>query len=52
MVRITIEEMGPNGWEVKQKTTRLEEIKQALNLSGLAKLLNMTRGQFRYKYEK
>ncbi len=52
MIRVTIEELGPTGWEVRQKTTRLDDIKNVLSLSALAKLLGLTRGQFRYKYEK
>lgn len=52
MIRITIEEYTQSGWEVKQKTTDLDDMKKYLSLSGLAKLLGLTRGQFRYKYKK
>ena len=51
-IRVTVEQLTSEGWATVTKTTRLEDIKRFINLSKLADIMGLSRGKFRYRYEK
>ncbi|BED99762.1 hypothetical protein ACK323_04480 [Aeromonas enteropelogenes] len=51
-IRVTVEQLTSEGWATVTKTTRVEEIKRFINLSKLADIMGLSRGKFRYRYEK
>lgn len=51
-IRVTVEEMTSEGWQTIKKTTKIDEIKKFISLTKLADIMGLSRGKFRYRYEK
>ncbi|MFM5480207.1 hypothetical protein ACET9B_08145 [Aeromonas veronii] len=51
-IRVTVEELTSEGWQTIKKTTKIDEIKKFISLTKLADIMGLSRGKFRYRYEK